>query len=119
MKWTDWAILVLGVWLIVAPFALAYTETAAATYEDVILGVLIAVLALWRGVRPRTPAMTGVSWVLAVAGLWVVIAPFVIGYTDTATAVWNDVIVGLAVAILGIPYRAGSGRMRERMATPH
>lgn len=39
------------------------------------------------------------SWIFLVLGLWLTIAPFVFGYT--AVARWNDVIVGLAIGIIG------------------
>ncbi|MBI1734571.1 MAG: SPW repeat protein [Candidatus Rokubacteria bacterium] len=123
MKWASWTILALGLWLIVAPFALAYAGTTAAAYEDVILGIVIGALALWRGLGPETPSMTGVSWLLATGGLWVVLAPFVIGYAGTTAAVWNDVIVGLAVLILGawqaLSHHGGPAEMRHGMAAHH
>jgi len=101
MKWADWTSFVLGFWLIVAPFALAYAGVTTAVYKDVVLGILIAALALWRAVGAETPGMASVSWLVAAGGLWVLIAPFVLGYMAATVAVYNDVIVGLAVAILG------------------
>lgn len=35
------------------------------------------------------------------AGLWLLAAPFVLGYSATAAAVTNDIIVGLVVLTLG------------------
>lgn len=40
---------------------------------------------------------TGIT---ALAGVWVLIAPFVLGYSGTQQAMLNDVIVGLAVLVL-------------------
>lgn len=123
MKWASWTILALGLWLIVAPFALVYTGTTAAVYEEMILGIVIGALALWRGLSPETPSMTSVSWLLAAGGLWVLFAPFVIGYAGTTVAVWNDVIVGLAVLTLGawqaLAHRGGPGEMRHGRAAHH
>lgn len=100
MKWMSWTNVVLGAWLVAAPFALAYTGVTAAVYEDIILGVVIALLAFWRAVGEETAGMANVSWVVAVAGLWVLVAPFVLGYAAVTAAITNDVIVGLAVALL-------------------
>jgi hypothetical protein len=126
MKWASWTTLVVGLWLIAAPFVLGYRGVTAAVYEDVILGIVIALLALWRATGDDTPAMASVSWLAAAAGFWVVIAPFVLGYTPlapgftaTTAAVYNDVIVGLAVLILSV-WRAlshgGHGAMPHMVA---
>lgn len=99
MKGLSWTIFILGLWLAVAPFALFYSGTSAALWGDVIVGILIAALALWRALGAETKDMTGVIWIVAVLGVWVLIAPFVLGYGGIAAAVWNDVIVGIIVAV--------------------
>jgi SPW repeat len=35
MKWAGWTNVLLGLWLIAAPFALAYAGVTTAVYEDV------------------------------------------------------------------------------------
>ena len=49
-EWEEWINLVLGLWVLVAPWALAFTENAGATGNHVVVGVVVAVLAaieLW------------------------------------------------------------------------
>ncbi len=46
--------------------------------------------------------MKGLSWVNFVLGLWLIVAPFALHYRDITTAMWNNVIVGIVVAILAI-----------------
>jgi len=53
MQWTGWALLALGVWLIVAPFAVGYSAIDAAVINDGAFGVLIAGLAAYSMVAPR------------------------------------------------------------------
>lgn len=105
MKGLSWTNFVLGLWLVLAPFALFYSGTSAAVWEDIIVGLLIAVFAFWRAYGPETEGMKGVSWVVAVLGVWSIIAPFAFGYSGETVAVWNDVVVGLVVAALAT-YRA-------------
>ena len=100
MKWPSWTNAVLGVWLILAPFALRYASPRA-TVEDIVFGLIIGGLALWRALGPETPPMRTVSAIVALAGLWVAIAPFALGYSTLVAAVRNDVFVGLLVLILG------------------
>jgi hypothetical protein len=40
------------------------------------------------------------SWLVAVAGLWEVLAPFILGYSATTVAMWNAIIVGVALIVL-------------------
>jgi len=37
------------------------------------------------------------SWIIAVAGLWEIVAPFVFGMTATTAFLWDAIIVGLAL----------------------
>ena len=49
--------------------------------------------------------MKGLSWANFILGLWLIVAPFALHYRDITVAMWNNVIVGIVVAILAI-YRA-------------
>ncbi len=46
--------------------------------------------------------MKGLSWLNFVLGLWLIVAPFALHYWEITTAMWNNVIVGVVVAILAI-----------------
>lgn len=105
MKTLSWVNFVLGLWLIVAPFVLLYRGISAALWDNVVVGIIIAALALWRALVKESAAMTVTSWVVALLGLWTVIAPFVLRYAGNANAMWNGVIVGIVIAILAT-YRA-------------
>jgi hypothetical protein len=118
MQWTGWALLALGVWLIVAPFALGYSAIDAAVINDGAFGVLIVGLAAYSMVAPRRVA-EAFTLLASAAGIWVALAPFLLGYTvwqgpnlgQSATpyvadypvpAIVNDVVVGFSVVILGL-----------------
>lgn len=45
--------------------------------------------------------------VLLLAGLWMIVAPFVLGHANS-TALYNDVVVGVIVALLAA-WSAGEG----------
>jgi hypothetical protein len=105
MKTFSWVNFILGLWLIVAPFVLLYRGISAALWDNIIVGIIIAVLAGWRALGKESVRMTVTSWVVALLGLWTIIAPFVLHYAGNASAMWNGVVVGIAVAILAT-YRA-------------
>jgi SPW repeat-containing protein len=73
----SWTSVGLGVWLSLAPFALAYGKVGSAIYSDVILGIVIATSALGRALGPDVEGMADLSWIVAAGGLWVLIAALV------------------------------------------
>jgi hypothetical protein len=118
MQWTGWALLALGIWLIMAPFALGYSAIDAAVINDGAFGVLMVGLAAYSMAAPRRVA-EAFTWLAAAVGLWVAYAPFLLGYTVwqgadlgpsvtpyvanyPVPAIINDVVVGCSVVILGV-----------------
>ena len=87
--------LVLGLWLIISPFLFNYSSGAIG--NSVILGIIVAGLAV---IRLTVPNQTWASWLNGVVGLWLIVAPFMFGFTEAAV-LWNQVIVGIVVAGLG------------------
>jgi len=45
--------------------------------------------------------MQWVGWILAILGIWLICAPFALGYSGTSGALWNDIIVGLLTGCFG------------------
>ena len=86
-----------GAWLIVSPYILGYTATQA-KWQQTIAGIVVLILA---GVRYFAPQVQWMSWVNALVGIWMIIAPFTTGYQATV-AFWNEVIFGILVAITGL-----------------
>jgi SPW repeat-containing protein len=42
------------------------------------------------------------SWLVALAGLWEVLAPFILGYSAPMVAMWNAIITGVVLIVLGV-----------------
>lgn len=40
------------------------------------------------------------SWLVAMAGLWEVLSPFILGYSAITVALWNAIIVGVVLIVL-------------------
>ncbi|HVC20974.1 MAG TPA: SPW repeat protein [Vicinamibacterales bacterium] len=111
MRWASWVSVVLGIWLIVAPFVVGYRRiSAAAATEDAVMGILILAVSLWAALAAAPPAAA--SWIVFLFGLWVVVAPFAIGDRSMATSArMNDVIVGALTLIMSV-VRATAGAPR-------
>jgi hypothetical protein len=43
--------------------------------------------------------MKNLNWVQLVLGLWVLVSPYILGFSDISTALWSNVIVGIAIVI--------------------
>jgi hypothetical protein len=61
-RWEDWVELILGIWLIIAPFVLRFwTNEHGAGVNQLIVGILVALDAIWalRDTTAITPRVTG------------------------------------------------------------
>ncbi|MEW6727016.1 MAG: SPW repeat protein [Bacillota bacterium] len=90
MLWRHGINLLLGAWLIAAPFTLGTAGTART--NEIVLGVAVLVLTV---MAVRVKEMW-VNWLLTAAGVWLIVAPFVFGYTGVGRA--NDVLMGFVLA---------------------
>lgn len=111
-KWMSWINGVLGLWFLIAPFTFGYSGSRVALWNSVIVGLLIAAFAFWEASTEET---AGASWSVSVLGIWMVFAPYLLGYAAITAAFWSNLIVGLVVAAL-----AGYQAMQApRGLTPH
>lgn len=90
--------LLAGLWLVASPFLLGYAATVSAT-NDIVIGVVVTILALTRLFMPAST--NWMNWLNAVLGLWLITSPFFFGVA-VMTALWNEIIIGLLVAVMAI-----------------
>lgn len=94
-RWQDWVNLLLGVWLVVSPWALNYAgDVRSAASNAYLLGLAIVVFAALAVYMPK-------AWEEAVSivlGIWMIIAPWVLGFNTHIAVLLNAVVVGLLVA---------------------
>lgn len=102
IKNMNWAMAVAGLWAVIAPFLLGYRSTSAALWNDLIVGIVIIVLAVVSALSENENNVKTINWVTAVGGLWLVLAPFILGYSAIAAALWSDIIVGIVVLVLSV-----------------
>jgi hypothetical protein len=119
--WVYWTILLIGVWLLLAPATFGYNKglvtpgggrevwltmsqrITAMTWSDIISGVLLIIFG-WRSLRPNRPVSL---WICCGVGVWVTLAP-VLFWAPTAAAYLNGTITGalliaLTILIPGMP----------------
>jgi SPW repeat len=88
-----------GAWLFVSAWVLGYADDRAALANALIVGAVIVVLA---GIRFAGTDDLAASWVNLVAGGWTFFSAWILGFGDRPDAVWNNVIVGVAVVVLAL-----------------
>lgn len=47
MTWNQWALLVIGVWLLISPWFLGFSELDLVTWNAVVAGALVILFAFW------------------------------------------------------------------------
>jgi hypothetical protein len=90
----SWINLLFGIWTIISPYILSVTHYPRALLNNVICGIVIALLAL---IRTLVPQQTAWSWTNVLMGVWLIISPFVLAFMNT-TVLWNNIILGIVIA---------------------
>lgn len=100
--WQDWVNLFLGLWVIASPWTIAHVMagpentagvTGAAMWNYYMIGIgvaLLAGLALF-AFNPWE------EWVNLALGAWLLVSPWLLGFSTSASLMWNAVIVGLLI----------------------
>lgn len=92
-SWIDWTNLVLGTFLLVSPW-LGLGGGGAVAANAVICGFVIACAAGVALARPSPGAEKTNAWL----GVWLLVAPWIAGFSGNAGATWTSILIGLAVA---------------------
>lgn len=101
----EWVNLVLGLWLIISPWALGFSASVGALWSTLLLGLGVAVVAIW-GLAKLGQQVP--DWVNLVLGIALFLAPWVIGFSMMAGAAWNSWLLGIAVFVIaGLPLIPG------------
>ena len=87
----------LGIWLVISPFVLAFAQLERARWNNIACGGAIALLAL--GAMSERRSQAGGNWFSVLLGIWLIISPFVLGFSARPTPLWNNIILGVVVAL--------------------
>lgn len=91
-------VLVAGLWLFVSPWAYYGGSETTSAWNSRGLGIIIFLLALGRCCRPLHTAVFSV--INAILGAWLLISPWIFGYSSDTGRLVNSLCVG--VFILGM-----------------
>ena len=94
----DWINLICGVLLFISPWALGFSGDMTAARTAWVGGVVIAIM----GLAALIQFAEWEDWVALVAGVLMIIAPFVVGFAAVGYAAWAFVVLGLIVAVASV-----------------
>jgi hypothetical protein len=97
-----WSNLLLGLWLMLSPFVLAFLNQTVfkLLWEDLLLGFGIATFSLCRLVSRRSEEIAIADWIITALGVLTLVNPFLYNYYNMTVAIWNNVIIGSVVFLL-------------------
>ncbi len=101
----------LGLVAIGAPFVFGYSGDITALWTSIILGIVLLGSSVFEALANDKERWE--YWVAGIAGLGAIIAPFVLGFSALATALWTMVVIGV-VAIIAAGTKLTSGGTRLR-----
>jgi hypothetical protein len=100
--WQDWVTTIVGIWVFVTPWALPFFFTGSGAsgvvaWNHYIAGLVIVVLSV---AALATYEEEWEGWMDAVAGLWLISSPWVLGFSTMKAFAWNAIITGAINVIL-------------------
>jgi hypothetical protein len=90
-----------GIWLIISPWVLGFGDMTmqAAFWSTLLSGIAVLVLA---AIRLATTGTQALSWLNLLAGVWLIISPFVLAFSAAQMAMGNAIFLGILVAIFSL-----------------
>lgn len=95
-RWQEWTSFALGLWLAVSPWIVGYADNETATANAAVLGLALALGSHFELSLEEISA----QWLNMAAGIWLVAAPFVLGFSAATVATANSIAVGSFVMLL-------------------
>ncbi len=96
-QWEDWTSWLLGLWLLLSPWALFFDHERIAVENALAVGALIIVAEIVE----LSTFRDWEEWINVALGVWLAASPWVLGIASAA-ARWNFVIVGALVVALAL-----------------
>lgn len=94
--WQDGINVLLGLWLIASPWMLGFMDARAASWNSWIAGSIVTVAAL----AALLTFHSWEEWVNMALGVWLIVSPWVLGFSHLQNALWNAIVVGLLVGLM-------------------
>jgi hypothetical protein len=98
-RWQDWVALVAGLYAVLSPIWVDTTHEGGAVASLIVLGALLVLTSVAALARPSVVAA---QWLVALWGVLLFVAPWVITYSSLSGAAWTSWIVGVIGVLAGL-----------------
>lgn len=105
VKVLNWLIALCGLWQfgdIAAFFVPGFGTVSVFIWNHVVVGFILMFLGSTAALTSNVGMAKKLDWIAAIAGIWLMVARFILGIPEMNAGLWNDLIVGLIVFILGV-----------------
>lgn len=92
----DWINLVLAVCLFISPWVVGFVADATAAWNAWIVAVILGALAA----AALSAFAEWEEWINLIAGVWLIISPWLLGFAADVNAMWTHVVIGVLVAAI-------------------
>jgi hypothetical protein len=97
----DGPVFLLGLYCAASPWIVHYSASQPALMtHNLIMGIAIGLLAL--GFTRAPERMYGLSWAMCAMGIWMIIAPWIVGSGPDAGVIVNNIVIGALALVLGL-----------------
>ena len=100
-----------GIYLFLSPWIFPANLNTAGAWNAVVAGFVVAILAFD---HMSLIDQFWLSWINAAVGVWIIISPWVFGYSADIGMTWSCVITGLVVIVLAVVAALDSPPQPER-----
>ncbi|MGV9452605.1 SPW repeat protein [Streptomyces sp. NPDC003635] len=109
----DGPVFLLGLYCAVSPWIVHYTTSQPDLVpHNLVMGIAIGLLAL--GFTRAPERMYGLSWAMCALGVWMIVAPWIVGDSPDAGVVWNNIIIGALALMLGLMCAGAAAKSAPR-----
>lgn len=110
---SNWINVILGIWVVISPFVLGFSNLRAAMWNNVATGLAVLLLTLSRSERhSAAPSVLNV-----LLGAWLIISGFVMVFS-IPVGFWNNVVLGIIIPLVALTATARPPRPVASAAPP-
>lgn len=88
----------LGAWLVAAPFVFGYAASHIEMGSDVVVGIVLIACSWW--ILTATAGQVAAGVLQLICGLWLIVGPFLMHYGRSSRPFNDDIIVGIATVLV-------------------
>jgi hypothetical protein len=96
-SWQDWLCVAAGIVVFVFPWIVEGSTSQTAVLNGVVIGLVIAAI----GALELTALQRWEEWCQLLFGLWLIVSPWLLGFSHFSTLTTANVVLGAVVALIG------------------